>query len=119
MMDDHTKERKQLTDEEKAEREAEERLKRLPTPERERLIQRRKKFEMPPVKPDSSSAAATQKRRLNSDNNDGVGDAISLSVDDTLDMFDDDQRGGNNRRQRTKGKGIIDMFITRRLTNIL
>ena len=74
--------------EEKAKREAEEKLKRLPTPEREKLLQRRKKFEGNlPVK---SVAKKISLKRSGEDNNQ---DAISLSVDDTLDMFEED----NNR----------------------
>lgn len=110
-----------VSEEEKALKAAEDKLKSLPSPERERLLQRRKKFEsnmivQPEAKKISlkksligvdsktddngaanrSSAKTHAKKRKNSEDN---GDSITLSVDDTLDMFDEDKprRQGKKR----------------------
>ena len=91
--------KKELTEEE----ENDEKLKRLPTPEREKLLQRRKKFEgNQPIKPIAKKISLKQES-TNEDKNDNS-EAISLSVEDTLDMFDNDRPANKNRRQNPKGK---------------
>ena len=85
----------------------EEKLKRLPTPEREKLLQRRKKFEANmPVKP------VAKKISLKGSGNE-TGEAISLSVDDTLDIFDESaEKTTNNRGNKQNNKGNSSFLLS-------
>ena len=92
-----------MNDEEKAQHEAEEKLKRLPTPEREKLLQRRKKFEgNSPVKPVAKKISL--KRSL--EDNAAGNDAITLSAADGM-FEEDNKRGGKNRRAQAQ-QGIYN-----------
>ena len=97
--------------EEKAAHEAEEKLKKLPTPEREKLLQRRKKFEGNMPVQSVAGKKISLKRAVETnvafDNN-------GQSVDDTNeDMFEHDDNiedhqplPAKNRRQASKGKQL-------------
>jgi len=87
--------------EEKAAVEAEEKLKRLPTPEREKLLQRRKKFEgNMPVK--SMAKKISLKRNIDNDNGESVGDTQEMF--DNNDTTEAEMPPAKNRRQTSKGK---------------
>ena len=92
---------KKLNAEEKAAVEAEEKLKRLPTPEREKLLQRRKKFEgNMPVK--SMAKKISLKRNIDNDNGESVGDTQEMF--DNNDTTEAEMPPAKNRRQTSKGK---------------
>ena len=105
----------ELTSEEKAQKLAEEKIKNLSSPEREKLLQRRKKFESNlPIKPVAKkiSLKKTQESSVNETNTstkkrqaEDNGDDISLDVNDTLDMFEEKSvAGATKNRRQAKGK---------------
>lgn len=84
-------------------REFEEKLKGLSGPERERLIARRRKFQgREPVVPSEGKKISLKKDEARAPETDDVGDMISLSVEDTLDMFD--EKPAKKRMGRKEGE---------------
>ena len=97
---------KKETPEAKEEREFQERLKKMSSPEREKALARRRKFAAPVAadaeakKVISLKAAKSQNvKRMVSEE-----DAISLSVDDTMDMFDAREAKPTELRDKIKSR---------------
>ena len=115
-----------MTEEEKAKQIADDKLKSLSSPEREKLLQRRKKFEsnlpIQSVAKKISLKKNHQERSSNIETNNSSNKKRSYpedddennsedGADDTLDKFEDEQRGAAKNRRQPKGMYNIDFFL--------